>query len=141
MQKIKIELVADGIMPEKASDGAAGFDCYARCDCPVTNNPMVIPLGFKIELPEGYCAKILPRSSTGLKTSIRMANSVGIIDCDYRGEVGFIAEAKFNSYNFVRKGDRIAQMLIERVEDVELVKAYGLSETKRGTGGFGSTGK
>lgn len=137
---VKIKLLQGGKMPTKGTDGAACFDCYARCDCSVTTNTMIIPLGFKIEIPDGYHAKIFPRSSTGLKTNIRMANSVGIIDSDYRGEVGFIAEAKYGGYNFVRKGDRIAQMMIEKNEDVQLVQTDKLSDTTRGTGGYGSTG-
>lgn len=137
---VKIRLIEGGKMPTKGTDGAACYDCYARCDCAVTSNTTIIPLGFAMEIPEGYHAKIFPRSSTGLKTNIRMANSVGIIDADYRGEVGFIAEAKHGAYNFVRKGDRIAQMMIEKNVDVELVRVDELSDTARGTGGYGSTG-
>ena len=137
---VKIKLIEGGKMPTKGTDGAACYDCYARCDCAVTSNTTIIPLGFAMEIPEGYHAKIFPRSSTGLKTNIRMANSVGIIDADYRGEVGFIAEAKHGCYNFVRKGERIAQMMIEKNVDVELVQVDELSDTARGTGGFGSTG-
>ncbi len=141
MVEVKIKIMEDGKMPEKAHDDDACFDCYARCDCAVTNNAMVIPLGFAIEIPEGYHAKIFPRSSTGLKTNIRMANSVGIIDAGYRGEVGAIVEAKYGGYNFVKKGDRIAQMMIEKNVDVKLKAVAELSETNRGEGGYGSTGK
>lgn len=138
---VKIKLIGDGRMPTKGTEDAACYDCYARCDCAVTNHTMIIPLGFAIEIPKGYHAKIFPRSSTGLKTNVRMANSVGIIDSDYRGEVGFIAEAKYNGYNFIHKGERIAQMLIEKNVDVEFVQVEELSDTERGEGGFGSSGR
>lgn len=138
--KIKIKLLEGGKMPTKGSKGAAAFDCYARCDCAVTNNATIIPLGFALELPEGYHAEIAPRSSTGLKTAIRCANSFGVIDSDYRGEVGFIVEAKHGAYAWVAKGERVCQMLIKRNEDVDLVQVDELSDTERGSGGYGSTG-
>lgn len=139
--QVKIKVIGDGKMPTKATKGSAAFDVYARCQCSVVpSRRVIIPLGFAIELPEGYCAKILPRSSTGLKTEIRMANSVGVIDADYRNEVGFIAEAKSGGYALVQKGERIGQMLIEKVEDVELLEVDELSETDR-KGGFGSSGR
>lgn len=139
--EVKIQIIADGKMPTRATDGSAGYDVYARCQTAVKSSErVIIPLGFAIEVPKGYCAKILPRSSIGLKTSIRMANSVGIIDSDYRGEVGFIAEAKTGGYELVKKGERVGQMLIEKVEETELVQVDELTSTERGTGGFGSTG-
>ena len=142
MIEVKIKLVEGGIMPTKGSKGAAAYDLYAREDMYVGSEPCIIPLGFNMEIPEGYHAEIYPRSSIGLKTYLRMANSVGIIDSDYRGEVGFIAECRsFGSYLHIRKGERIAQMIIKRNEEVELVQADELSDTERGVGGFGSTGK
>lgn len=140
--QVKIKVVGDGKMPTKATEGSAAYDVYARCQCSVVpSRRVIIPLGFAIELPKGYCAKILPRSSTGLKTEIRMANSVGVIDSDFRGEVGFIAEAKSGGYALVQKGERIGQMLIEKVEEIDLVEVNELSSTERGQGGFGSSGR
>ena len=142
MIEVKIQLVEGGIKPEKASKGAAAYDCYANKDMFVGSEPCIIPLGFKIEIPKGYHAEIYPRSSIGLRTYLRMANSVGIIDSDYRGEVGFIAECRnFGATVRITKGERIAQMIIKRNEEVEFVKVDELSDTARGTGGFGSTGK
>ena len=156
---VKIKLLPGGKMPERMSKGAAAWDCFARINTIdgttlVGINAIVIPLGFALELPPGYHAEILPRSSTGLKTRLRMPNSVGIIDSDYRGEVGFICEnTDYRTYGLcgynglrtepfkVSNGDRIAQMLIKKDEDVDLVQVDELSETERGAKGFGSTGK
>lgn len=147
--EVKIKLLPGGKMPTKGSAGAAAFDCYAREDINVEDFPRLIGLGFALELPPGYHAKIFPRSSTGLKTGLRQPNSCGIIDSDYRGEVKAMYESKLNaSYEggcgctvqHIKAGDRIAQMLIERNVDVEFVVVDELSETDRGAGGFGSTG-
>ena len=151
---VKIKLLPGGKMPEKKTAGAAAFDCFAREDVIIGTQPALIKLGFAMEIPPGYHAKIYPRSSTGLKTTLRMANSVGIIDSDYRGEVCFIGESNkiefhqegnittFTAIGFhVYAGDRIAQMMLCKVEDADLVEVDELSETERGTGGFGSTGK
>lgn len=152
---VKIKLLPGGKMPEKKTAGAAAWDCFARINGTtlVGINAIVIPLGFALELPPGYHAEILPRSSTGLKTRLRVPNSVGIIDSDYRGEVGFICEnTDYRTYGpfgydglrakpyEVSNGDRIAQMLIKKDDDVDLVEVDELSETERGSGGFGSTG-
>lgn len=147
--EVKIKLLPGGKMPTKGSAGAAAFDCYASEDIDVEDFPRLIGLGFALELPPGYHAKIFPRSSTGLKTGLRQPNSCGIIDSDYRGEVKAMYESKLNaSYEggcgctvqHIKAGDRIAQMLIERNVDVEFVVVDELSETDRGAGGFGSTG-
>lgn len=147
--EIKIKLLPGGKMPTKGTAGAAAFDCYAREDIDVEDFPRLIGLGFALELLPGYHAKIFPRSSTGLKTNLRQPNSCGIIDSDYRGEVKAMYESKLNaSYEVgcgctvqhIKAGDRIAQMLIERNENVEFVEVYELTETDRGAGGFGSTG-
>lgn len=139
---VKVKRIEGGQLPTKGSAGAAAWDLYARTDCMVKagNAPMLVPLGFAMEIPGGYHAKILPRSSTGLKTTLRMANSCGIIDSDYRGEVMMIAETVREDWH-ITAGDRVAQMLIEKNEPVVLVEADALSDTMRGAGGFGSTGK
>lgn len=138
--QVKIKLVDGGIMPERKTKGAVGFDCYAREEKMVVA-PCVIPLGFKMEIPEGYHAEIYPRSSTGLNSLLRMANSVGIIDCDFRGEVGFIGESQNGNIVKIEKGQRIAQLIIKKNEDVEFVEVDELSETERGEDGYGSSGK
>lgn len=150
MKQVKIKLLPGGKMPTKASKGAAAWDCYAREDVTVCGEPVLIGLGFCLEIPEGYHAKIVPRSSIGLKTNLRQPNCVGIIDSDYRGEVKAMYESrvfrnergKFPcSTHIIKAGDRICQMLIERNEDFELVETDELSDTERGAGGFGSTGR
>lgn len=149
--KVKIKVIPGGKMPEKKTVGAAAYDCYAKEDVIVGENPVLIGLGFALELPKGYHAEIVPRSSIGLKTKLRQPNSVGIIDSDYRGEVKVMYESKlvtacgmlkitFNPVH-IKAGERIAQMLIKKNEDVSLVQVDKLSETDRGDGGFGSTGK
>lgn len=160
MKKVKIKLLPGGIMPKKGTKGAAAWDCYAREDVVVGAEPVLIGLGFAIEIPEGYHAKIYPRSSIGYKTNLRQPNSCGIIDSDYRGEVKAMYESRIEervvthsdavlvgvhkcvgTSTIIKAGDRIAQMLIERNEEFEFVQVDELSETERGTGGFGSTGK
>lgn len=154
MVQVKIKLIEGGIMPSKGSEGAAAFDCYARTYTEVGNKAVLVPLGFAMEIPEGYHAEIIPRSSIGLKTPLRAPHSIGIIDSDYRGEVCaeyecigeprvaliggvYLAPQQYE----IKAGDRICQMIIKKNEDVELVVADELSETERGTGGFGSTGR
>ncbi len=142
MVEIKIKLVEGGKMPTLGTEGAAAYDCYARETVYMSSDAKIIPLGFCVEIPKGYHAEIYPRSSIGLKTVLRMANSVGIIDSDYRGEVGFIGECKiYGACAIIKAGERIAQMIIKKNEDVNLVQVDELSETERGTNGYGSTGK
>ncbi len=149
--QVKIKLLEGGIMPTKKTAGAAAYDCYAREDVIVKEEPTLIGLGFALELPEGYHAEIVPRSSIGLNTNLRQPNCLGIIDSDYRGEVKAMYECKlvtacgmlqiiFEPVH-IKAGERIAQMLIKKNEDVTLVEVDELSETDRGDGGFGSTGK
>lgn len=156
MKQIKIKLLDGGKMPTKDTKGAAAWDCYAAENVIVANKPKLIGLGFAIEIPEGYHAKIYPRSIIGYKTNLRQPNCCGIIDSDYRGEVKAMYESRIKSsvapkdlvgvftcptVTEIKKGDRIAQMLIEKNEDFELVEADELSDTERGEGGFGSTGR
>lgn len=138
---VKIKLLPGGKMPEKKSAGAAAWDCFAREDLFIRRNePKLVGLGFAAEPPEGYYLEIVPRSSIGLKTKLRQPNSVGIIDNDYRGEVKAMYEAP-GSCDFVKAGDRIAQMILRKMEEADLVQVDELSETERGAKGFGSTGK
>lgn len=158
---VKIKLLPGGKMPEKKSTGAAAWDCFAREDVMVNNEPALIGLGFMAEPPEGYYLEIVPRSSVGLKTNLRQPNSVGIIDPDYRGEVKAMYECKRNIHtpsfpgdrrfvdgytvadtrHLIKAGERVAQMILRKMEDAELVEVVNLSETTRGAGGFGSTGR
>lgn len=149
---VKIKVLPGGRMPEKKTAGAAAWDCYARIDVPEAPKDEMwipkghrgakVPLGFAMEIPEGYHAEIFLRSSTGAKTPFRVSNSAGIIDSDYRGEVcALIDNINWCMPEVVRDGDRIVQMLIVKDPDVELVEADELSKTDRGASSFGSTGK
>lgn len=137
--KVKIKILPGGKMPEKKTKGAAAYDCYASENVTVNKTPTLIGLGFALELPEGYHAEIVPRSSIGLNTYLRQPNCIGIIDSDYRGEVKAMYECQPHNHN-IKVGDRIAQMLIKKNIDVEMVEVEDLSQTERGDGGFGSTG-
>lgn len=149
---VKIKLLPGGKMPEKKSKEAAAWDCFARENVAVGGEPVLIGLGFMAEPPDGYYLKILPRSSIGANTPLRMPNKQDIIDGDYRGEVKAVYECKlhtmfecsgtrlgFGPYQ-IKAGERIAQMMLCKVEDADLVEIDELSETERGDKGFGSTG-
>lgn len=148
-EQVKVKIMEGGHRPEKKTAGAAAWDCYARIDeKEVQIEPgtmgVKIPLGFAVELPKGYHAEIFPRSSLGTKTPLRISNGAGIIDSDYRGEVCLLVDnigLLHSDTLAVHDGDRIAQMLIVRDPDVEIIQVDELSKTERGTGGFGSTGR
>lgn len=144
--EIKIKLLPGGKMPTKAHRTDVAWDCYAREDTTVGPAPVLIGLGFMIEPPEGYYVEIVPRSSTGLKTRLRQPNSVGIIDNNYRGEVKAMYETKIDCdccdkpTTEIKAGDRIAQMILRKQEEAELVEVDELTPTDRGEKGFGSSG-
>ena len=131
-------------MPEYKTDGAAGMDLCAAIAKPITLKPLeraLIPTGLKIELEHGYEAQIRPRSGLSIKHGITLINCVGTIDEDYRGEVCVPVVNLSNEIYTIQPDERIAQMVIARVEQAEIKVAVELSETSRGEGGFGSTGK
>lgn len=145
--EIRIKKLSEwAIIPQRMSDGAAAYDLFLPEDTYIRSGRQVVGLGFAMEIPQGYAAEIQPRSgfaSKGIpdKDCERMDADVlyGLIDSDYRGEVGVIINSN-EQYNFpVPAGLRIAQMIIRKVEDVEFSEFESLSETKRGKGGFGST--
>ena len=131
-------------LPEYKTEGAAGMDLMAANTEDVVLKPLeraLIPTGIKIELPRGYEAQIRPRSGLAIKSGITLSNCVGTIDEDYRGEV-CVGLINLSSEEFtVKRGDRIAQMLIAPVVRANIQVLGELSATARGTGGFGSTGK
>jgi dUTP pyrophosphatase len=100
----------------------------------------LIPTGFALELPQGYEAQVRPRSGLALKHGVTLLNSPGTIDCDYRGELMVILVNHGTEPFLVQRGDRIAQLVIAPVSSVETVAVEALAESKRGEGGFGSTG-
>ena len=144
MTEIKIAMLenCEDLMPKKAHFDDAAFDLRSRVDMvlPVRRS-VVVPAGFSIELPVGFEAQIRPRSGLALKHDLMLTNSPGTIDAGYRGEVGVIMYNGGTAEFPIKRGDRIAQMVIARLPEVELISVDTLSETGRGSGGFGSTGK
>ncbi len=136
---VKIPVIdRSGRLPEYATPGAAGMDVRAMLDSPVTIHPggrALIPTGLRVELPAGYEMQLRPRSG------ITLLNSPGTIDSDYRGEIGVILANLSAEPFIVADGDRIAQMVVARYATVEWIPAETLSDTDRGNGGFGHTGK
>ena len=130
-------------LPSYMSDGAAGMDLRAACDGTVLLSPgdvKLIPCGFSMAIPDGYEAQVRPRSGLALKHGVIVPNAPGTIDSDYRGEIsvilGNIGRAEFS----VRRGMRIAQMVIAQVVWARLAEGVELPVTTRGEGGFGHTG-
>lgn len=145
MTILKIQkLKHNRILPEYKTDGAAGMDLCAAISEPVELKPlerMLIPTGLKIELEHGYEAQIRPRSGLSVKHGITLINCVGTIDEDYRGEVCVPVVNISNESYTIQPDERIAQMVIAHVEQAEINVTSELSQTQRGEGGFGSTGK
>lgn len=141
---VKIKTVNGGKLPTYESAGAAGADCYARISNKLILSPgeiLTIPLGFAVEVPEGYEMQIRARSGNARKHGIGVVNGVGTIDSDYRGEVCTILINHSDEDFEINPGDRVAQAVIAPVIQAKWIEADELSETVRGEGGFGSTGK
>lgn len=139
--EVKIQKInEDAVIPKYAHDSDAGADIYAIED--VTLKPhttVVVKTGIKVAIPLGYMINIVPRSGLSAKTSLRIANTPGTIDANYRGEIGVIMENTGNLSVTINKGDRIAQMLIMPIPMIKWIESDELDETDRGEGGFGST--
>lgn len=128
-------------LPTRGSNDAAGLDLYCPFHIKVpADSQKKIPLGVAVEIPKGYMGLLVPRSSMS-KTPLRCANSVGVIDADYRGELSIAYENISCSDYMIFRGDRIAQLIIIPIAIVDVEEAQTLSETERGDGGYGSTGK
>src|SRR5271154_5638063 len=131
-------------LPAYATEHAAGMDLCAAIGNDVVIEPgkrALVPTGIAIALPEGYEAQIRPRSGLALKHGVTVLNSPGTIDADYRGEIQVILINHGAEPFTIKRGERIAQMVIAPVVQAELVAVATLSDTDRGTGGFGSTGR
>ncbi len=129
--------------PERATAHASGFDLRACVPAPLVvpvGARALIPTGVAIAVPPGYEAQIRPRSGLALKSGLTLLTSPGSIDADYRGEVGVIVVNHGTDPVTIARGDRIAQMVIQTVPDVDLESVDELPETERGAGGFGHTG-
>ena len=130
-------------LPAYATIQSAGMDLRANLDQPITLAPMqrcLVPTGLYMALPIGFEAQVRPRSGLALKKGITVLNSPGTIDADYRGEVGVILINLSNEEFVIEDGERIAQMVIARYEQVEWEAVEALTDTERGAGGFGHTG-
>ena len=138
---------AEGLqLPAYETAGSAGMDLRAAVpeEEPVTLAPgarALIPTGLKIALPQGFEAQVRPRSGLALKHGLTCLNTPGTIDSDYRGEVGVILINHGQEPFVIRRGERIAQMVIARHEQAAMIEVQALDETVRGAGGFGSTGR
>ena len=142
---LKIERLAHNkVLPEYKTEGAAGMDLCAAISEPITLKPLerkLIPTGLKIELEHGYEAQIRPRSGLAIKHGITLINCIGTIDEDYRGEVCIPVVNVSNEEYTILPDERIAQMVIAKYEQAKIEVVTELTETSRGEGDFGSTGK
>lgn len=142
--EVRIVNQSSNPLPAYATTGSSGMDLRASLQQPVTLQPLertLVPTGLFIELPEGYEAQVRPRSGLAIKQGLTCLNTPGTIDADYRGEIKVILINLSNEDQEIHHGDRIAQMVIQKVEQVEWLLVQDLAETNRGAGGFGHTGK
>lgn len=146
MPKVKVRIINQSAnsLPEYATEGSAGMDLRANLETPVTLQPLerqLVSTGLFIELPEDYEAQVRPRSGLAIKHGLTCLNSPGTIDSDYRGEIKVILINLSQEPHTILHGDRIAQMVVSKVEKVKWKEAKNISATHRGEGGFGHTGK
>ena len=145
VMKLHIVNTSDNPLPAYETVNSAGMDLRAYLpEGPVTLQPMhrvLVPTGLYMEIPEGYEGQVRPRSGLALKSGVTVLNTPGTIDADYRGQVCVILINLSDQPFVIHNGDRIAQLIIARCEQVEPVQVEVLSETERGAGGFGHTGK
>lgn len=163
MLKVPVINKSDNKLPEYATSGSAGFDFCANVhevkekfawNCAITYNEdnivtkvvifpggrALIPTGLHMAIPEGYMLAIVTRSGLGLKKGVTMANSFGVIDADYRGDIGLIVQNNGFEPFTVQQGDKVGQGIIYKCEQAEFTLVDELDETERGEGGYGHTG-
>lgn len=141
--EIKVVNTSSNPLPEYVTTGSSGMDLRANLDSPFTLKPLeraLIPTGLFIEIPEGYEAQIRPRSGLAIKQGITCLNTPGTIDADYRGEIKIILINLSQEDQVIGHGDRIAQMIIQKVEKAAWIEVSELNITERNAGGFGHTG-
>lgn len=146
MEKVKVKIIntSGNSLPSYATASSAGMDIRANLTEPVSLAPgarCLVPTGLRVELPEGYEMQIRPRSGLALKHGITLLNTPGTIDADYRGEIGVILVNLSQETFVIQNGERIAQMVVGRYSHVEWEAVEELSDTVRGEGGFGHTGR
>lgn len=141
--KIKVVNKSNYDLPKYKTKGSSGMDLVANIEEPLVIKPLeriLIPTGISISLPQGYEAQVRARSGLALKHGITIANGIGTIDSDYRGEISVILINISNKDYTVAPGDRVAQMVVCKYEQVSLIEVDELDETERSAGGFGHTG-
>ncbi|NCU03399.1 MAG: dUTP diphosphatase [Chitinophagaceae bacterium] len=141
---VKIINQSNNPLPAYATEGSSGMDIRAYINETVTLQPLeraLISTGLFIELPQGFEAQVRPRSGLAVKQGITCLNTPGTIDADYRGEIKVILINLSNEPQSLQNGDRIAQLVIQKVEKIDWELSVELEQTERNTGGFGSTGK
>jgi dUTP pyrophosphatase len=142
--EVKIVNVSNNVLPEYATDGSSGMDVRAFIQTAIQLKPLeriLIPTGLFIEIPSGYEAQVRPRSGLAIKNGITCLNTPGTIDSDYRGEIKIILINLSDEVQVLNPGDRIAQLVFQKVEKIIWNKVDLIRETERNKGGFGSTGK
>jgi dUTP pyrophosphatase len=140
---LRVDAARDLPLPARATARAAGFDLRARLDRPLELAPgarSAVPTGVALALPEGFEAQVRPRSGLALRSGLTLINSPGTVDADYRGEIQVILINLGDRKVTVRRGDRIAQLVIQRLAEVTWDEVDSLPATERGAGGFGHTG-
>ena len=139
MFKIK-KLSPDAQIPTLATAGSAGYDLYSPIDCTVpSNGQTLIPTGLAFSIPSGHYGQVSSRSSLSLRFQIEVG--AGVIDESYRGNVGVLLRNHSKTDYPIKKGDRIAQLILHKISTPSIVEVDELDQTERGSGGFGSTGK
>ena len=131
-------------MPEYATEGSSGMDLRADLASPILFNPLerkLFPTGLYIELPYGYEAQVRPRSGLAIKQGLTCLNTPGTIDSDYRGEIKIVLINLSGETQIINPGDRIAELVLQKIEKINWEQVTVLTETVRNSGGFGSTGK
>ncbi len=142
--EIKIINTSANPLPAYATPGSSGMDIRANLDQPIILKPMertLVPTGIFMEIPQGYEVQVRPRSGLAFKQGITCLNTPGTIDADYRGEIKVILINLSQEEHVISHGDRIAQLVVQKVEQVSWKQAEELEDTERSAGGFGHTGK
>jgi dUTP pyrophosphatase len=130
-------------LPQRATEASAGFDLRARIDeelCLEPGDRALVPTGIAVALPPGHEAQLRPRSGLAIERGVTLLNAPGTIDADYRGEIAVILINLGREVVTLRRGERIAQLVIQRLADVRITEVESLEPTERGAGGFGHTG-
>ncbi|MCG2614670.1 dUTP diphosphatase [Terrimonas sp. NA20] len=142
--QVKIINKSSNALPEYATTGSSGMDIRTSIEAPQTLKPLeraLLPTGLFIELPQGFEAQVRPRSGLAIKQGITCLNTPGTIDADYRGEIKVILINLSQEEQVIQPGDRIAQLVIQSVEQIQWIQVEEIADTVRSAGGFGHTGK